>query len=431
MRFFVRLFHFLFYIFTCTLLTVAESQGIDFYKLFSGDGKIWESGQVNPLIDFRANGYSWASKDKLLRGTKSGTFGELSTVETLVKLTDDKISQFTISFYNRGDVGVITKDKFKVLYRDLIGSVKRLCSKSNPESNRRRIKFAIITSQTFANVSHQFTVTYSLSKRHKLNGKRIPERYEYLRLIVQATQHQAVVDSSNQGQLKKSDDGSVELINIPMVDQGKKGYCVAAAVARVMQFYGIKSDQHELAQLVNTSSEKGTSLNDTYEVLHRLGSKLGIRVNPIIEFKIRDYEKIAKSYDRLAKRKKLPEVGNLSKYQSVTQIYDIYKSGPNFLVDAAVKHRYYSKFKSAIIKSINMKQPVLWSVMLGVIKEGTYLPQSTGGHLRLISGYNFKDPKNPFIVYTDSWGASHERKVMHLKKAWAITTGIAVIIKRN
>jgi hypothetical protein len=407
------------------------AEGVDYYKVFSGDSQIWSRGEVNSIIDFRNNNFRWASEGKLLRGIKSGTFGELSTVETLVKFSDHKMNEFTISFYNRGDIGVISAADFKVLYQELLGNLQNLCPKSKPIKTRRRIKFAMITTLTYMNAFHQFTVIYSFSKRHKANGKRIPERYEYLRLIVQPVCNLSSVSRARKNRLKKSSDGSVELVDIPMVDQGQKGYCVAAAVARVLQFYGIKSDQHELAQLINTSSEKGSNLNNTYEVLHRLGSKLGIRINPIIEFKVRDYEKVAKSYDRLAKRAGKPLVGSLMKYQSLSEIYMVYKSAPELLITAASKHRYSTKFKAAIIKSINNKQPVLWSVMLGVIKEGTYLPQSTGGHLRLISGYNFKDPKNPLIIYTDSWGASHERKLMPLEDAWAITTGIAVIIKRD
>lgn len=412
-------------------MTISFAESIDYYELFSGDNKIWQADRPESLVDLGGGAFRWASKGKLLRGTKSGDFGELSTVETLIQFENKKIKEFTISFYNRGDVGVISKERFSVLYKQLLGLTKRLCPKSELKTSRRRIKFAIISSQTFTNAAHQMTVTYSLSKRHKLNGKRIPERYEYLRLIVRPNGKSRAKNTTSPDRLKKSSDGTVELINIPMVDQGQKGYCVAAAVARVLQFYGIESDQHELAQLINTSSEKGSNLNDTYEVLHRMGSKLGIRITPIIEFKGRDYEKISKAYDRLAKRAKLPEVGNLTKYQSLTSIYSVYKSGPKLLEKAASQHRYSSKFKSAIVKAINLEQPLLWSVMLGVIKEGTYLPQSTGGHLRLISGYNFKDPKNPTIIYTDSWGASHERKVMSLKEAWAITTGVAVIIKRD
>ncbi len=46
------------------------------------------------------------------------------------------------------------------------------------------------------------------------------------------------------------------------------------------------------------------------------------------------------------------------------------------------------------------------------------------------SGYNFSKKGDEQIIFSDSWGAGHERKTMPLKDAWAITTGIAVISPR-
>jgi hypothetical protein len=43
------------------------------------------------------------------------------------------------------------------------------------------------------------------------------------------------------------------------------------------------------------------------------------------------------------------------------------------------------------------------------------------GHMRLITGYN---SKTSGVIYTDSWGAGHERKVMPLSEAEEMTTAI-------
>ena len=68
--------------------------------------------------------------------------------------------------------------------------------------------------------------------------------------------------------------------------------------------------------------------------------------------------------------------------------------------------------------------PVIWSVMLGLVPEDPPLPQAFGGHMRLIIGYNAKDRT---ILYTDSWGARHERKTMGLEDAILVTTGLRTI----
>ena len=46
------------------------------------------------------------------------------------------------------------------------------------------------------------------------------------------------------------------------------------------------------------------------------------------------------------------------------------------------------------------------------------IPQASGGHMRLIIGYNEKTKE---ILYTDTWGAGHELKRMPADWAFAIT----------
>ena len=53
----------------------------------------------------------------------------------------------------------------------------------------------------------------------------------------------------------RSEQGHVYVANIPMIDQGKKGYCAAATLARVLQYYGYAVDQHALAELAETEGQ--------------------------------------------------------------------------------------------------------------------------------------------------------------------------------
>ena len=61
--------------------------------------------------------------------------------------------------------------------------------------------------------------------------------------------------------------------------------------------------------------------------------------------------------------------------------------------------------------------------MLGVFPEEG-IPQLSGGHLRLIIGYN---EKNDEILYSDSWGAGHELKRMSTPDAYGATTSLRMI----
>ena len=49
------------------------------------------------------------------------------------------------------------------------------------------------------------------------------------------------------------------------------------------------------------------------------------------------------------------------------------------------------------------------------------VPNPRVGHMRMIIGYN---SKTGAVIYTDSWGAGHERKVMPLKDAEQMTAAV-------
>ncbi|MDE0837460.1 MAG: hypothetical protein OSB41_00250 [Kiritimatiellae bacterium] len=60
--------------------------------------------------------------------------------------------------------------------------------------------------------------------------------------------------------------------------------------------------------------------------------------------------------------------------------------------------------------------------------EDPALPQTTGGRMRIIFGYNEKAKE---ILYTDSWGAGHERKWMSIEDARTITSDLYVFTTRS
>ena len=70
---------------------------------------------------------------------------------------------------------------------------------------------------------------------------------------------------------------------------------------------------------------------------------------------------------------------------------------------------------------------VFASVVLGLVEEETALPQTVGGHMRLVIGYN---PRREQILYTDTWGAGHELKRMSVEDAVTMTTAMYTIWPR-
>ena len=57
----------------------------------------------------------------------------------------------------------------------------------------------------------------------------------------------------------EGDKGAIYVGNLPMVDQGNKGYCVAATVQRLFEYYGIGADMHQIAEIAGSDPRRGTS----------------------------------------------------------------------------------------------------------------------------------------------------------------------------
>lgn len=211
--------------------------------------------------------------------------------------------------------------------------------------------------------------------------------------------------------------------NVPMVDQGPKGYCAVATTERVFRYYGLAVDQHELAQIANTSDGGGTSPTQMLEALNKIEGRMKVRVRAVQKFDFKEFLSMVEDYNREAKRndKKLVNLGGGS-----INLADVYAAMDGESLKAARTTRDksgFGRFQRSIAEEIDKGIPLMWSVQLGLFKEGD-LPQSGGGHMRLIIGYNAKTGE---VLYSDSWGAKHALKRMPGDEACTITTGLYYI----
>jgi hypothetical protein len=128
-------------------------------------------------------------------------------------------------------------------------------------------------------------------------------------------------------------------------------------------------------------------------------------------------------YNRLATK----DGGLTVQSSSVIVVTDLYQDMELEILRRARAKRAgeMARFQSSIQENINSGVPLLWAVVLGKVKETPDLRMtSTSGHMRMIIGYN---PKTSEIIYTDTWGPGHERKVMSLSDAWTISTALYTI----
>jgi len=227
--------------------------------------------------------------------------------------------------------------------------------------------------------------------------------------------------------------GDVFVDGVPMVDQGQKGYCSAASAERVLRYYGLDIDEHQIAEAANTSAEEGTSTLAMKNSVEAIGKRF--RLGTVVcygdfdkgaEARIAGLEDEVRVYNKAAKKLRKPEIaesvymtrrGNSISYspRALDEAMD-----PEVLkemkVNGAQKSKF-TKFKKDLHEQILKGIPIIWSVKLGVYPEPGLL-QEGGYHMRLIIGYN--DKKNE-VLYTDSWGAGHELKRMPVEWAWTIT----------
>jgi hypothetical protein len=215
------------------------------------------------------------------------------------------------------------------------------------------------------------------------------------------------------------ENGDVWIANIPMVDQGPKGYCAAATSERILRFFGQEVDQHQVAQIANTTSGGGTSTSELKKALQAVGRQYGFSFNSHFEWDFHDWLDEMKDYNKIAERNGKPEIHIPT--SGVIMVNEIYQQlDPETFKQTRMKSRSdLKKFEEKIQKYVNGGCPLAWSVTLGLFKETP--PTSAGGHLRMIIGYNSTTRE---IIYSDSWGKGHDKKRMPIDQAFTITRSL-------
>jgi len=415
--------------------------------------KLWETKISDFQKSQNAFKFKWmsASKSRLRSlGKDILTFGEKSG-ELLA--TSDKagvINGVSISFYNRGDNGSMSKTQFESIYNKV---ADQIATATQSRAEDKSSKGTVALTKTFWRYKNTaFQLEKSVSKSNKSP--------EFIRLRV-ASLRQSREGSSTarrstlKGNVVNDSNGDVYIGSVPMVDQGRKGYCVCASAARIYQYYGRETDQHEIAQLAGSTADSGTQINEMVSSLKKVTGKLNSRIAILYEYpkgvsslptakerssgRVRnnDYEKIMRGfkemisdvndYQRLAKTQKGKSIQGGSKYIKISrdtqwgfQQMDAFRRScdPKIFREVMMDKSSFKRFNSKIEEYIDQGIPIAWTLNLGMFKEKG-IPQIGGGHMRLIIGYNAKTGQ---ILYSDSWGAGHEKKHMDAGEAFCMTT---------
>jgi len=415
---------------------------------FLQDPNLWAMKQPDFMAAAGPLGYKWTSNLQdsarvYRRGmtetgaTEGGTtqngmsvFG-LPFVESIVHFEGDKLTEITVTLYDRGDMGDLPKDRYTLTLtnaRDTISKALNMPFVVRGKDANNAVRADGFLWQT---PTARYVLEYSFTRGLKPQDPAF--RAEFIRLsITPPTKTVSLLASAaNMDRAKFSGmmhvkrdavSGDVWLGDVPMVDQGQKGYCVVASAERVMRYYGSKVDENELAEVANASSERGTDFESMLGALKKLGARLKVRVREVEHSDVQQFLKLMADYNREAKHEHAPELPNPGHMIDVAAIY----SAMDVAVLRETRTRNKSdvnRFEREIERKVDEGVPLLWTVMLGKVPEKG-IPQNAGGHMRLIIGYN--QPKQE-ILYTDSWGPGHELKRMSIDDAWTMTTGAMII----
>lgn len=189
--------------------------------------------------------------------------------------------------------------------------------------------------------------------------------------------------------LEKRENGDVVIGDIPMVDQGPKGYCAPATAERAMRYLGVPADMYILANAGETGFGGGTSVSTLLEGMA-----------PQIRSKRR-------SFDSWKSELKMKEI---AKYidKGVPIMWCLFSTKEfNKTADARTKERK------------DVKEWAAWKSKVTEESASHSLPKDkTTGHVVLIIGYN-KDTNE--IAFSDSWGERFKERWITLSEAEQIS----------
>lgn len=396
-----------------SVLTSAAALAADLADALKS-GTLWTLPQTE-LVDKYLNGVMYRNVDAgtmRLKAAGALTIGELSPNE-IDWIWDEKKehpASLLIVLYNKGDDGNIDKKEFNQRVKDALAALDTVCGVKGKKKNVAAKESGV---KLKAWVWEWENGAAMLEAHDTGKGKKDYEA-EFIRLRMAkdaaGLERGSASDAGSRRELlanvKRTEEGDVWIDNIPMIDQGEKGYCLPATVARIFSYYGMDGvDMHAMASMCDTVAGGGTTIGGMMEALEKIGSRFHVRVMTMKDKgKKPGPEEIVESYNKLAKRKGKPAsrgfIGVADRdIDNALSIFDQEILEESFPVKKAAMKKWFRP----VYKSIDSGIPILWGIP---------------GHMRLIIGYN---EAKGLIYYSDSWGAGHEKKKMSALNAYMIT----------
>ncbi len=416
--------------------------------------KLWSSTDATVEEAWKKKGFKWnseISKDRGILRRENWGFGHLKITafaggrnveEVSFGFKAGKLSEVDIAIWNKGDSQ--NSDMSEKDFNDLVNAwsteLNRLVAPKYEDRGRDTASAARAERRMWVGAESLAQLEFSGGKEkirdpysgREKTGKNFQGEFIRLRLMPKpsstiglntttggaATVRRADLAKS----VRHETSGDVFIPNVPMVDQGDKGYCAVATAARLLNYYGVPADQHEMAQIAGTQAGGGGTNPEEMEAAMKKISgkyKTSFLTELDLDYSSRKYQSFMRKYNSAAKKlgKKILDTNNF--------IYFIGGLDSDVLREVNGKGPALDKFMSVVRLNIDKGIPVMWALQLGKYPEnGEPAKQAGGGHVRLIIGYNTTKGE---IIFSDSWGAGHEKKRMVAADASACTMGLYLL----
>ena len=198
-------------------------------------------------------------------------------------------------------------------------------------------------------------------------------------------------------QVDRRANGDVVIRNIPMVDQGPKGFCVPATMERMLRHLGIPADMYLLAMAANTDPGGGTTVPDVVAAVNRTAQRHGRRVKTLAGS---------------------PKIGDIAEWieAGIPLLWAIDTSKTiDDLTSVRAKERLRVTDWSAWKDSLRPAR-----------RDARRLARAAdGGHVCLVTGFNKETGE---IAFSDSWGPEYAERWLTQEEAAAISQGTMVAV---
>ena len=396
-----------------TLAPLNEALG---HPLFSNTGNLW-----NEHVSQIANRLKWPEESSTpftssyRLYTRPGYKFAGAQPKTVVAYGNEtgKAESFSLIYSNKGD-SLSTVGSGEDHFKENGKSIDRSTLKGAMIFDTRSIAktlTSVLGEPTEQRILGQGNKTHKTQRwdwlDHSFLLTHVKEEYVGLRITKSlfadnGGKYDRIGDSEMRERLKNNivtkENGDVIIDNIPMVDQGPKGYCAPATFERAMRHAGVAADMYLLATLA-TVGGGGTNTSKLYDEVAFTTRSKGSRSARELQLRSLSPSKIKKYIDKGVPL--LWQMCSLSDYNAIANRRTVERRS---VTD-------WSAYASKIAEEAEGNIPNLQA-------KGNY-------HICMIIGYNATTNE---VAVSDSWGKRYTIRWIHVDEAEAVSNKSGFVI---